>query len=77
MDTQSVNAFSDELKPAWNSGYRNGFHGVPDGEKLTRALKRFPILAEVYKLGYRAGKEDASDGGEWTSRGKWSDISDE
>ena len=76
-DTKSVNAFADELKPAWTAGYSNGFDGIPDGEKRAKVLRKFPVLAKVYMLGYEAGKEDASDGGEWNDRGKWTDIYDE
>jgi len=71
MDTQSVNAFSEELKSAFQAGYRNGFNCVPDGEKIARVLGKFPILKQVYMLGYEAGKEDANNGGEWTGRGEW------
>lgn len=77
MDTQSVNAFSDELKSAFQAGYRDGFNGVPDGEKIARALNAFPILKQVYLLGYEAGRQDANDKGEWNDRGKWSDLNGE
>jgi len=74
MDTQSVNAFSSQLKPAWESGYHDGFYCIPDGEKRAKILKRFPILMEVYLLGYKAGKKDANNGGKWTDRGTWADA---
>ena len=68
-DTESVNAFSNELKASWTAGYENGFRDVPDGEELAKALNKFPLLRETYLIGYQMGQEDARNDGKWTDRG--------
>ena len=46
MDTKSVNAFADELNPAWTTGYSDGFDGVPDGEKTRKGIEKIPCTGE-------------------------------
>ena len=66
MDTKTVNAFPDRLKTAWNHGYSDGFHGRPSDSESVKRSGREPLLEEVYTHGHEAGKNDASDGAEWT-----------
>ena len=66
MDERSVDAFANKLKAAWLRGYHDGFNGKPYNVESVRMSGRESLLGEVYTHGFEAGKEDASDEGEWT-----------